>query len=145
MAVRPCIQEAIRGEGTRHLPRGGPAAPAQSSNGTRRDLAETAPPGRPGRAGRLASAARCLLVVAEAVPYTVLAVIAGAGSFTHIRDTGRGHALTGRALYMPEGCAADEEHRELASVPETNYGCRSFARSVHGSRGRPCGSGIRNV
>jgi SRSO17 transposase len=32
--------------------------------------------------------------------------------------TGRGHALTGRALYLPEGCAADEEHRELAGVPE---------------------------
>ncbi len=32
--------------------------------------------------------------------------------------TGRGHALTGRALYLPGGCAADEEHRELAGVPE---------------------------
>jgi SRSO17 transposase len=32
--------------------------------------------------------------------------------------TGRGHALVGRALYLPEGCAADEEHRELAGVPE---------------------------
>jgi SRSO17 transposase len=26
--------------------------------------------------------------------------------------------LIGRALYLPEGCAADEEHRELAGVPE---------------------------
>ncbi len=32
--------------------------------------------------------------------------------------TGRGHALIGRTLYLPEGCAADEEHRELAGVPE---------------------------
>jgi SRSO17 transposase len=32
--------------------------------------------------------------------------------------TGRGHALIGRALYLPEGSAADEEHRELAGVPE---------------------------
>ena len=32
--------------------------------------------------------------------------------------TGRGHALIGRALYLPEGCAADEERRELAGVPE---------------------------
>jgi SRSO17 transposase len=32
--------------------------------------------------------------------------------------TGRGHALIGRALYLPEGCAADGEHRELAGVPE---------------------------
>jgi len=33
-------------------------------------------------------------------------------------STGRGHALIGRALYLPERCAADEEHRELAGVPE---------------------------
>jgi hypothetical protein len=32
--------------------------------------------------------------------------------------TSRGHALIGRALYLPEGCHADEEHRELAGVPE---------------------------
>jgi SRSO17 transposase len=32
--------------------------------------------------------------------------------------TGRGHALVGRALYLPGACAADEEHRELAGVPE---------------------------
>jgi SRSO17 transposase len=32
--------------------------------------------------------------------------------------SGRGHALVGRALYLPERCAADEEHRELAGVPE---------------------------
>ena len=32
--------------------------------------------------------------------------------------SGRGHALIGRALYLPEGRAADEEHRELAGVPE---------------------------
>src|SRR5271166_1198000 len=30
--------------------------------------------------------------------------------------TGRGHALIGRALYLPEGCAADEEHRQLAGA-----------------------------
>jgi SRSO17 transposase len=32
--------------------------------------------------------------------------------------TSRGHALIGRALYLSGGCAADEEHRELAGVPE---------------------------
>jgi SRSO17 transposase len=32
--------------------------------------------------------------------------------------TSRGHALIGRALYLPEACAADEEHRDLAGVPE---------------------------
>jgi len=32
--------------------------------------------------------------------------------------TSRGHALIGRALYLPEACAADEEHRELAGISE---------------------------
>jgi SRSO17 transposase len=32
--------------------------------------------------------------------------------------TSRGHALIGRALCLPGGCAADEEHRELADAPE---------------------------
>jgi len=32
--------------------------------------------------------------------------------------SGRGHALIGRALYLPGACAADEEHRELAGVPQ---------------------------
>ena len=32
--------------------------------------------------------------------------------------TGRGHALIGRALYLPEGRAGDEEHRELAGIPD---------------------------
>jgi SRSO17 transposase len=32
--------------------------------------------------------------------------------------TSRGHTLIDRALYLPEACAADEEHRELAGVPE---------------------------
>jgi SRSO17 transposase len=32
--------------------------------------------------------------------------------------TGRGHALIGRALYLPGARAADEEHRELAGIPE---------------------------
>ena len=31
---------------------------------------------------------------------------------------GRGHTLIGEALSLPEACAADEEHRELAGVPE---------------------------
>jgi SRSO17 transposase len=32
--------------------------------------------------------------------------------------SGRGHALIDRALYLPEACAADEEHRELAGIPD---------------------------
>ncbi len=32
--------------------------------------------------------------------------------------TRRGHTLIDRALYLPEGCAADEEHRELAGIPD---------------------------
>jgi SRSO17 transposase len=34
--------------------------------------------------------------------------------------TSRGHALIGRALYLPDGCAADEEHRELAGSRRTS-------------------------
>ncbi|HEX6989456.1 MAG TPA: hypothetical protein VF282_08300 [Bacillota bacterium] len=45
--------------------------------------------------GRLLSAGRRLLAVADALPVTVLAVIAGAGSFTHIRDTAAQHGLGG--------------------------------------------------
>ena len=30
----------------------------------------------------------------------------------------RGHTLIDRVLYLPRACAADEEHRELAGVPE---------------------------
>ena len=32
--------------------------------------------------------------------------------------TSRGHALIGRALYLPEGRAADEEHRSWPATPE---------------------------
>lgn len=32
--------------------------------------------------------------------------------------TGRGHALIDRALYLPQACAADGEHRELAGIPD---------------------------
>ena len=32
--------------------------------------------------------------------------------------TCRGHMLIGRALYLPGACAADDEHPELAGVPE---------------------------
>jgi hypothetical protein len=32
--------------------------------------------------------------------------------------TGSRHALTGRTLYLPEACAGDEDHRELAGIPE---------------------------
>jgi SRSO17 transposase len=32
--------------------------------------------------------------------------------------TSRGHTLIDRALYLPGACAADDEHRELAGVPE---------------------------
>jgi SRSO17 transposase len=32
--------------------------------------------------------------------------------------TGRGHALIGGALCLPEACAGDGEHRELAGIPE---------------------------
>jgi SRSO17 transposase len=53
--------------------------------------------------------------------------------------TSRGHALIGRALYLPEGCAADEEHRELAGIPGgggVRYQAAAGIRSA-GPRARP--------
>ena len=32
--------------------------------------------------------------------------------------SGRSHALIDRALYVPQACAADDEHRELAGIPD---------------------------
>jgi SRSO17 transposase len=46
--------------------------------------------------------------------------------------TGRGHALIGRALYLPEGCAADEEHRELRrSIRQRGMGYVMAVRANH--------------
>jgi hypothetical protein len=43
--------------------------------------------------------------------------------------TGRGHALIGRALYLPEGCAADEEHRGF-SLSQTSPAARQMPVGV---------------
>ncbi len=45
--------------------------------------------------------------------------------------TSRGHALIGRALYLPAACAADEEHRRQSSGPRAR--CRD-PRRLHGRR-----------
>jgi len=65
------------------------------------------------------SAGRRLLAVADALPVTVLAVIAGAGSFTHIRDTAAEHGQGGPmswavAVCVPLTCvmAARERQRD---------------------------------
>src|SRR5689334_24111225 len=52
--------------------------------------------------------------------------------------TGRGHALIGRALYLPGGCAADEEHRELAGVRRRccSPPSRSWPRACWAARSR---------
>jgi Protein of unknown function (DUF2637) len=50
------------------------------------------------------SAGRRLLAVADALPVTVLAVIAGAGSFTHIRDTAARHGQTGPMSWAVAVC-----------------------------------------
>jgi hypothetical protein len=50
------------------------------------------------------SAARRLLAVADALPVTVLAVIAGAGSFTHIRDTAAQHGQHGPMAWAIAVC-----------------------------------------
>ena len=53
------------------------------------------PSGTGRTAGRPVRAGRRLLAAADALPVTVLAVIAGAGSFTHIRDTAAEHGQRG--------------------------------------------------
>ncbi len=79
----------------------------RSRDGARPDAGGDGPPGRPGRAGpagRLVSAGRRLLAVADALPVTVLAVIAGAGSFTHIRDTAAEHGQGGPMSWAVAVC-----------------------------------------
>jgi hypothetical protein len=62
------------------------------------------PSGTARTAGRLVSAGRRLLAVADALPVTVLAVIAGAGSFTHIRDTAAEHGQGGPMSWAVAVC-----------------------------------------
>jgi hypothetical protein len=50
------------------------------------------------------SAGRRLLAVADALPVTVLAAIAGAGSFTHIRDTAARHGQHGPMAWAVAIC-----------------------------------------
>jgi hypothetical protein len=50
------------------------------------------------------SAGRRLLAVADALPVTVLAAIAGAGSFTHIRDTAAEHGQHGPMSWSVAVC-----------------------------------------
>jgi len=50
------------------------------------------------------SAGRRLLAVADVLPVTVLAVIAGAGSFTHIRDTAAQHGQAGPMSWAVAVC-----------------------------------------
>ena len=71
------------------------------------------------------SARRRLLAVADALPVTVLAVIAGAGSFTHIRDTAAEHGQGGPMSWAVAVCvdltcvmAARERQRDKqAGIP----------------------------
>jgi len=71
------------------------------------------------------SAGRRLLAVADALPVTVLAAIAGAGSFTHIRDTAAQHGQTGPMSWAVAVCidltcvmAARERQRDKqAGIP----------------------------
>ena len=55
-------------------------------------------------AGRPVSASGRLLAAADALPVTVLAAIAGAGSFTHIRDTAAQHGQTGPMSWAVAVC-----------------------------------------
>jgi hypothetical protein len=71
------------------------------------------------------SAGRRVLAVADALPVTVLAIIAGAGSFTHIRDTAAQHGQSGPMSWAVAVCidltcvmAARERQRDKqAGIP----------------------------
>ncbi len=71
------------------------------------------------------SAGHRLLAAADALPVTVLAAIAGAGSFTHIRDTAAQHGQTGPMSWAVAVCidltcvmAARERQRDKqAAIP----------------------------
>ena len=73
---------------------------------------------------------RRLLATADALPVTVLAAIAGAGSFTHIRDTAAQHGQGGPMSWAVAVCvdltcvmAARERQRDKqAGIP--SGGCR---------------------
>jgi hypothetical protein len=70
-------------------------------------FARAAPPPRPSSSGARPDPGgdvRRLLEVADALPVTVLAVIAGAGSFTHIRDTAAQHGQRGPMSWAVAVC-----------------------------------------
>jgi hypothetical protein len=85
------------------------------------------------------SAARRLLAVADALPVTVLATIAGAGSFTHIRDTAAQHGQRGPMAWSVAVCidltcvmaAPGEAARQAARHP-----CEAAVVAHGGARGR---------
>jgi len=78
--------------------------PRNSSHRARPDLRGDGRPRTARTAGRPVSAARRLLAVADALPVTVLAAIAGAGSFTYIRDTAAQHGQTGPMSWAVAVC-----------------------------------------
>src|SRR6202011_5879473 len=117
---RPCVMEATRREGL-SVHRGSPARAQRQWREAGRGRA-AGPAGTGGTAGRLVSAGRRLLAVADALPVTVLAVIAGAGSFTHIRDTAAQHGQGGPMSWAVAICidltcvmAARERQRDRSS------------------------------
>ena len=76
------------------------------------------------------SAGRRLLAVADALPVTVLAAIAGAGSFTHIRDTAAQHGQSGPMSWAVAVCV---DFSELAFVMINVLSCL-FVRLCAGWR-----------
>jgi Protein of unknown function (DUF2637) len=105
MPARPRVQEATRRERPGVHP-GGPAAPAQQQprkTGPGRGP-PTGPSGTARTAGRLVSAGRRLVAALDALPVLLLAAIAGAGSFTHIRDTAAQHGQHGPMSWAVAVC-----------------------------------------
>ncbi len=86
----------------KHAAGAGAAPPRHGSSSARGHPTGDGRRDRPGPArtdrGRLVSAGRRLATAADALPVVLLAVIAGAGSFSHIRDTAAQHGQRGPML-----------------------------------------------
>jgi hypothetical protein len=82
------------------------------------------------------SAGRCLLAVADALPITVLAAIAGAESFTHIRDTAAQYGPMSWSLAVCIDLTCVMAARERQRDKQAGIRARRLSWPDRGARGR---------
>jgi hypothetical protein len=133
----PCTES---GRGRARPVRRPPAAPnAVTETGAAGDVIH---PRTRRTAGRPVSAGRRLLAAAGRLPVTVLAVIAGARSFTHIRDTAAQHGQSGPMSWAVPVCidltcvmAAREWQRDKQAARMAGCSLVGFCRCLAGHQG----------